>query len=194
MLSQDPPTVDGLRDRLQSLGDLWPTQAVLEHAWSQHKHGRLLSLAREAEAKGHNWRPGKPVKIGCAVLGYGQGDFDPESMGWNNTLRPLTDAEKRRFKPCAEKAGVINCLGHMLMPVGLVISTQHNQPDDDTGLLLDVFTCCSNCVRWMEALLPPWFKVASFCLQPDGSYKHEEWTLNQLVLLHQEALRLRAFR
>lgn len=105
MLSQDPPTVDGLRDRLQSLGDLWPTQAVLEHAWSQHKHGRLLSLAREAEAKGHNWRPGKPVKIGCAVLGYGQGDFDPESMGWNNTLRPLTDAEKGDLNPVPKRRG-----------------------------------------------------------------------------------------
>ena len=194
MCSQDPPTVDGLRDRLQSLGDLWPTQAVFGRAWSEHKHGRLLSLAREAESKGHNWRPEKPVKIGCAVLGYSQGDFDLESVGWNNTPRPLTDAEKRRFKPCAEKAGIIHCLSRMLMPVGLVISTQHNQPDDDTGLLLDVFTCCSNCAQWMEVLLPPWFMIGSFCVRPDGSQKYDEWNLSQLVLLHQEALLLRAFR
>lgn len=194
MCSQDPPTVDGLRDRLQSLGDLWPTQAVFGRAWSEHKHGRLLSLAREAESKGHNWRPEKPVKIGCAVLGYSQGDLDLESVGWNNTPRPLTDAEKRRFKPCAEKAGIIHCLSRMLMPVGLVISTQHNQPDDDTGLLLDVFTCCSNCAQWMEVLLPPWFMIGSFCVRPDGSQKYDEWNLSQLVLLHQEALLLRAFR
>ncbi len=193
MSDQNPPTVERLWGRLQSLGSVWPTEEARERAWAEHRQ-HLLVVAQQAQLNGHNWRPEKPVQIGCAVLGYAGGVFDSSSMGWNNTPRPLSDAEKRRFKPCAEKAGIINCLGHMLMPVGLVISTQHNQPDDDTGLLLDVFTCCSNCVRWMEALLPPWFKVASFCLQPDGSYKHEEWTLHQLVLLHQEALRLRAFR
>lgn len=193
MFDQNPPTVDGLSGRLQSLGSVWPAQEAREKAWTEHKQ-HLRVVAQQAQLNGYNWRPEKPVQIGCAVLGYAGGVFDSSSMGWNNTPRPLSDAEKRQFKPCAEKAGIIDCLCRMFMPVGLVISTRHNQPDDDTGLLLDIFTCCSNCVQWMEALLPPWFMIGSFCVRPDGSQKYDEWTLNQLALMHRQSLLLRAFK
>lgn len=186
------PAVDDLRGRVQTTGP-WPQRSLLLDAWQAHRQD-LISLAWLAESAGRSWRPERPVKIGCAVLGFSEGVFDSLSFGYNNTPRPLSQEEKHKFKPCAEKTAIIHCLGRMLLPVGLVLSTGHNQPDDDTGLLLDRLACCSNCVRWMQAFLPPWFLVGSCCVQPDGSCKYTEWTLHELSLLHQEALRFKVFR
>jgi hypothetical protein len=185
-----------LRGQLASLGGLWPSQKELEFAWRVQREV-LMANARWAELWGYNWRPEKPVRVGGAVLGYCQGEFDSNSLGWNFTPRPLSVAEKVRFKPCAEKFAIIDCLSRGYLPVGMMIFTSHNQPDDETGLHLDVQASCHNCVEWMETLLPPWFRIGSFrprlVSDPSGPgpFIYAEWTLDNLGLLHQEAHHLK---
>jgi len=152
----------------------------------------LMQNAMEAQHNGHNYRD-PLLRIGTCVLGYSHGRFDTNSVGWNNTPRQLTEEEKAEFKPCSEKHGILNCLNQLLLPVGLVMYTDHNQPDDITGLLLDAYVACSNCEEWMSVILPPWFKMMFFRKRLSSDQRNSdpfvriEMSLDQLGLLHREA-------
>ncbi|MCX6819819.1 MAG: hypothetical protein NT019_00810 [Candidatus Adlerbacteria bacterium] len=157
----------------------------------------LIIRASHAQKNGINWRPEKPAKIGCCVLGHdGYGHFDTNSVGWNNTPRRLSDEEKRHFKPCAEKYAVLQCLRRRLIPIGMLTYSTHNQPDDVTGLERKVLCCCSNCTLWMQEINTPGdFLIESVRPELEGDnplsedgFVVERYDLNRLVRMHEEAL------
>ncbi len=176
---------------LHERGVTHPSLSELNAAWYEHLPV-LIANAQRAEQKGHNYRD-ESARIGCSVLGYSHGRFDAASMGWNNTPRPLTAEEKAEFKPCSEKHAILDCLKRFLLPVGLVMYSDYNQPDDITGLLLDVYVACSNCEEWMSVILPPWFRMMFFRKRlpsdppSDDPFVRFETTLDELGLLHQAA-------
>lgn len=194
---QQVPSRAMVQRQLEDIRWAQPSQEAIRRAWHE-KRAEMIVRAREASLRAHNWRPEKPVKIGCCVLGHdGRGHFDATAVGWNNTPRPLTDKEKVEFKPCAEKFGILDCLRKGFAPVGLRFYTNHNQADDVTGLKRNAFCMCSYCVGWMEGVhVPLSFLVESVRprLETDDSPSHEmyyseEYTLEDIICMHNEALR-----
>ncbi|MEI6864338.1 MAG: hypothetical protein WCK46_03190 [Candidatus Adlerbacteria bacterium] len=171
-----------------------PTEQEVRDAWKAH-YPNLTLRAVCAQTKGLNWRKEKPVKIGCCVLGHdGRGNFDSRSVGWNNTPRRLSEAEKQYFKPCAEKYAVLHCLKRGLIPVGMMIFTDHNQPDDVTGLQRPAFCSCSYCASWMETIrLPSEFLIETMRprLGTDPPNKDlfvsDRYSLGRLIDMHKDA-------
>lgn len=168
-----------------------PTPAELAFGW--HSHAReLMANATMACRFAYSYRP-EPAHIGCSVLGYSNGKFDASPIGWNCTVRQLSDEQKAIFKPCAEKHGIIDCFNRGMLPVGLMVHTDHLQEDDVTSLLLDVFVPCYNCIEWMETKLPPWLRIGCFRNRlPSDPPSTDQFvrlgtSLDQLGLLHQRA-------
>ncbi len=188
------PSREAVRSLLQDLGWHVPSGTEVKKALAAYKY-EMLTGAWLVMLKAKNWRPDKPVKIGCCVLGHnGRGEFQL-FFGWNNTPRPLSAEEKNHFKPCAEKYAILKCLKAGYVPLGAWIWTEHNQPDDVTGLHIDVFCPCSNCTGWMEAIhLPPWFRIGiartRLATDPlsDKWWVEDQFILDELGLMHQRSL------
>jgi hypothetical protein len=159
-------------------------------AFAQYRP-QMVENARAASLKGINWRPEKPVKIGCCLLACdGRGNFSCDFIGWNSTPRPLSEQQKEYFKPCAEKNSILKCLNAGWLPLAAVVYTNHNQPDDVTGLQRKVFCPCAYCVWWKQAIfIPPTFVIDSVCPTSDGGLINEAFTLEEWARLHEEAMR-----
>jgi hypothetical protein len=111
---------------------------------------RLVGMIRQAEVMrdkfAFSWRP-DPVLVGCVTLGLNADGHYKEFMGANYTVTPTPRPMPADYpKPCGERESDTACRKEGYRPVGCTIFTDHNQTDDITGKIEELFTSCHTCV------------------------------------------------